>query len=61
MDAKVRLITGPDGMTQFEVIKYSQWAQRYTILGRFRTRKEAQKFIDSKDRDKRRSSSEVDE
>ena len=46
MQPKIRLITGPDGACQFEVIKYSQWAQRYTILGRFKTRKEAQKFID---------------
>ena len=61
MEPKIRLITGPDGMTQFEVIKYSYATRRYTILGRFRTRKEAQKFIDSKDRDKRRSSTEVDE
>ena len=51
MEPKIRLITGVDGITMYEVIKYSQWTRRYTILGRFKTRKEAQKFID-KQKDK---------
>lgn len=50
MEPKIRLITGVDGITMYEVIKYSYTTRRYTILGRFKTRKEAQKFIDSKER-----------
>ena len=50
MDAKIRLISAPDGTTMYEVIKYSFTTRRYQILGRFSTRKEAQGFINKKDR-----------